>query len=171
MRTDDHQEFVRVLTGIATIKRVDLTAEAFELWWNAMKEWEIGDFKDASGYLLKNCQFMPAPYDFEELLKKQRPSAHEAWAEALRFASGGWRTGMHEDNRINSVAGTLGGWSVIALCNYEKLGFLERRFIDTYDDFIHGDDVRVALPNLTERSTERVGGPVSVGEFVKQVVG
>lgn len=171
MRTDDRQEFVRVLTGIATIRRVDLTAEAFELWWNAMKEWEIGDFKDASGYLLKNCQFMPAPYDFEELLTKQRPSAHEAWAEALCFASGGWRTALHEDSRINSVVGALGGWSVIALCNNEKLGFLERRFIESYNDFIDCDDVRVALPKLTERSTKKLGGPVSVGQLVKQVVG
>ena len=171
MRTDDRQEFVRVLTGIATIKRVDLTAEAFELWWYAMKEWEIGDFKDASGYLLKNCRFMPAPYDFEELLKKQRPSAHEAWAEALCFANGGWRTGLHEDIRINNVVGALGGWSVIALCDNEKLGFLERRFIETYKDFLDGNDVRVALPKLTERSTVRIGGPVSAGQLMKQVVG
>ena len=160
-----------MLTGIATIKRVDLTAEAFELWWNAMKEWDIGDFKDASSYLLKNCQFMPAPHDFEEILKKQRPSALEAWADALCFASGDWRTGLHEDNRINSVVGALGGWSVIALCDNAKLGFLERRFIDTYNDFIGADDVRLALPILTERSTERIDGPVSVGELVKQVVG
>jgi len=170
VEAENREEFVRVLTGIATIKRVDLTKEAFDLWWNSMQGWDIGDFKDAAGYLLKNCQFMPSPYDFEELLKKQRPSAHEAWADALCFAGGGWRTGLHDDDRINCVVSALGGWSVIALCDLEKLGFLERRFIETYNDFIDGDDVRQALPNLTEQPA-RIGAPVSVGQLIKQATG
>ena len=65
MDSGDRPEFVRVLNGLAAIKRVDLTEDVYELWWQSMKNWPIDDFKDAAGYLLKNCQFMPAPFDFE----------------------------------------------------------------------------------------------------------
>ncbi len=47
-------EFVRVLNGLAEIKRVDLTKDAYELWWQCMKDLSIDGFKDAACYLLKN---------------------------------------------------------------------------------------------------------------------
>ena len=97
MDNSDRPEFVRVLNGLAAIKRVDLTTDAYELWWNAMQGRKIGDFKDAAGYLLKNCQFMPTPYDFEQLRKKGETSAHEAWSMALNHSEGAWRQGVLGD--------------------------------------------------------------------------
>ena len=81
--SSDRPEFVRVLNSLAAIRRVDLTEDAYELWWQSMKDWPIDDFKDAAGYLLKNCQFMPTPFDFEQLRKKSEPSAREAWASVI----------------------------------------------------------------------------------------
>lgn len=170
MQADDRPEFVRVLNGMATIKGRELTEEAYKLWWHAMADWDVGDFRDAAGYLLKNCQFMPAPNDFEALLKKQRNSAHEGWAEALCHASGAWRYGSHEDGLIERVVSALGGWSLIALCDNEKLAFMERRFLSIYEDFVDGDEVRAALPNLTENTTVRIGKAVPLAQIAESVV-
>ena len=144
----DRIEFVRVLNGLAAVKRVDLTKEVYEIWWQSMKDWSIEAFRDAAGYLLKNCQFMPSPYDFEQLRKKSETSPSEAWSLALRHAEGNWRHGPLGDALIDRAVAMLGGSGVIALTNMENLGFLERRFRDAYDDLRCTDSVRKALPGF-----------------------
>ncbi len=102
-------EFVRVLNGLAEIKRFDLTKDSYELWWQSMKNWSINDFRDAAGYLLLNCKFMPTPYDFEQLRKKDEVSAHEAWSMALHHVEGAWRQGPLGDALTDQVVAMLGG--------------------------------------------------------------
>ena len=170
MDSSDRQEFGRVLNSLAAIKRVPLTKDACELWWQSMKDWPIDDFKNAAGYLLKNCEFMPSPFDFQKLRKKGEPSAHEAWATALAHAAGAWRQGVLGDALTDQVVAMLGGYSVIALSNKDKLGFLERRFIDAYNDLADTNGVREALPNLTERARIQNGSPVQIGKIAKAAV-
>jgi len=156
----DRSEFVRVLNALAAIKGKDLTKDVYEIWWQVMKDWPIEEFRDAAGYLLKNCQFMPAPYDFEKLRKKSEVSAHEAWSLALIHSDGHWRYGVLGDALIDRVVAALGGYKVIALTSMDKLGFLERRFMDSYNDLLDTDSVRNALPDLTEKARLQNGSPV-----------
>ena len=114
-----------------------------------MNDWPIDDFRDAAGYLIKNCQFMPAPYDFEQLRKKGDTTAHEAWSMALHHADGPWRKGVLGDATTDRVVAMLGGYKVIALTNMDKLGYLEHRFKNAYKDLSSADGVRKALPDLT----------------------
>ena len=167
MDSSDRPEFVRVLASLAAIKRVDLTKDVYDLWWNALRCWEISDFKDAAGYLLKNCQFMPAPYDFEQLRKKGQPSAHEAWAKVMNHVEGAWRKGVLGDVLTDRVIAMLGGYRLIALTKSDKLGFLERRFMDAYNDLSDSGGVREALPNLTEKTRIRSDGLVQIGKVTK----
>ncbi len=169
MDSSDRDEFLQVLNGLATTNRVDLTKEAYELLWQTMKDWPIGDFKEAAGYLLKNCQFMPKPYDFEQLRKKGELSASEAWAKAMQHAEGAWRQGVLGDALTDRVIAMLGGYSVVALTNTDKLGFLERRFKDAYADIKDTDGVREALPDLTERPRIQNSSPVQIGEVTDLV--
>ncbi len=169
MDSGDRPEFVQVLNGLAAIKRVDLTKDIYELWWRCMKDWSIDAFKDAAGYLLLNCQFMPNPYDFEQLRKKGEVSAHEAWAMAMHHVEGAWRQGVLGDALIDRVVAALGGYSVIALTHKDKLGFLERRFLDAYNDLLDSSVVREALPDLTERTRIQYGSPVQIGKIAKEL--
>ena len=167
--SSDREEFLQVLNGLAAIKSKELTKEAYELWWNSMQGWEISDFKDAAGFLLKNCQFMPAPYDFEQLRKKGELSASEAWAKAMQHAEGAWRQGVLGDALTDRVIAMLGGYSVVAFTNTDKLGFLERRFKDAYAEIKDTDGVREALPDLTERPRIQNSSPVQIGEVTDLV--
>ena len=168
MDSNDKPEFVRVLNGLAAIKRVDLTEEAYEMWWLSMVDWQLSDFTEAAGFLLKNCPFMPAPNDFEDLRKKSMPSAHEAWADA-QSACLGWRSNSctSSDALTDSVVSVIGGYRQIALCDVDKLVFLEKRFIETYNDFKCGNSVRQALPNLIDRPQLRHDSPVQIGAILK----
>ncbi len=171
MDSGDRPEFVRVLNGLAAIKRVDLTKDVYEIWWQSLRDWPINDFKDAAGYLLLNCKFMPTPFDFEQLRKKGEVSAHEAWAKALDHAAGGaWRNGLLGDALTDRVAALLGGYSVIALTHKDVLGFLERRFLNAYNDLLDSSVVREALPDLTERARIQNGSPVQIGKIARAAV-
>ena len=165
MNSNDRPEFVRVLNGLAAIKRVDLTKDAYELWWQSMQSWSIDDFKNSAGFLLTDCEFMPSPWNFEQLRKKGRTTATEAWSLALQHAEGGWRQGVLGDTMIDQVVTMMGGYNVIALMATDKLGFLERRFKEMYSDLSDTNDMRAALPDLTERPRIQNGSPVNIGKI------
>ena len=76
---------------------------------------------------------------------------------------------MLGDDLTDRVIAMLGGYSVIAFTNQDKLGFLERRFLDAYNDLLESGGVREALPDLTERTRIRSGSPVQIGEIAKLV--
>ena len=165
MNSNDRPEFVRVLNGLAAIKRVDLTKDDYELWWQSMQSWAIDDFMNAAGFLLTDCEFMPSPFDFEQLRKKGKTTATEAWGMALQHAEGGWRQSVLGDALIDQVVTTMGGYSVIALMATDKLGFLERRFKEMYSELLDTSHMREALPDLTERPRIRNGSPVNIGKI------
>lgn len=169
MRSEDKKRFVQAIAGMASVKGRELTDEALEMWWLSMQDWQIDDFVGAAAHLLKTCEFMPAPNDFESLRKKVTFSAREAWAEAICFASGDWRSRGHEDALIQRTVMALGGWQSIALCDYQSLGFIERRFLSIYDEFVESADIREALPNLTDSSSVRIGKATPVANIVGEV--
>jgi hypothetical protein len=172
MKPDDKREFVAVLTGLASIKPgKELTKEGFEVYWAAMQDWSIDDFRDAASHLSKTVEFMPNPFHFDQLKKLQRPGKHEAWGEAMS-ASLGWRNGTGSgDPTIDAAVATIGGYRMLALCAETKLCFYERRFLETYEEFVASDETRAALPHITDRSTKRVGYATSVSALLKDLTG
>ena len=138
----DRPEFMRVLNGLAAIKGKELTTEALSLWWQAMSQWSIDDFKAAASHLVGSCQFMPTPYDFEQLRKAGEPTASEAWAQVL---SGELLTG-----RALRAAQLVGGQYAVRHANVEKdLPHLARRFREAFEELADVEEVREALPSIT----------------------
>ena len=149
MESSDRQKFIEVVIGFAEMRGKQLSAPALELYWKAMKDWPLDEFKVAADHLLKTSEFMPTPYNFEELRKAGRPTAGEAWAMVLEHAKGEWRQGVIGEPLVDKAVQILGGYREIAMCDTSKLGFLERRFCEHYDDLETVEDTRVAVPELT----------------------
>ena len=53
----------------------------------------------------------------------------------------------------------LGGYTAIAMCDEDKLHYLERRFVEHYEAKQDADEVREALPSLTADARPRIDGP------------
>src|SRR4029077_411654 len=77
MRESDRIEFVKVVGAMAEFKRVEVSPDTFEIWWDCMSDWEIADFKVAARQLMKTLKWMPSPHDF-------RPAPQSGTAEAGR---------------------------------------------------------------------------------------
>jgi hypothetical protein len=150
----DRERFLKIVVGFAELKGKVLSASALEVYWRAMQAWPLADFEAAAALLVKATPFMPTPYDFEKLRKAGRPTAGEAWAQA-RAACGSCYTGGHlgpggtcGDEFIDRAVRAIGGYRAIAVCDMDKLHFLERRFAEHYETLRDADDVREALPQI-----------------------
>lgn len=160
MKPTDRQTFLEVVIGFAELKGKQLSAPALEIYWRSMQHWGIEDFKSAAAHLLRTCEFMPTPKNFEDLRKAARPTTGEAWAEAIASSSSAWTPtgyigGTSGNQLIDRAVRAIGGYPVIAQCDQDKLHFLERRFAEIYEGMQDAGDIREALPQIaapTERN-------------------
>lgn len=152
MRPTDRVEFVRVLNGLAAIKRVDLTAEAIDLWWSAMSRWSLDDFKAGASHLVTSCQFMPTPYDFHQLRRAEELTAGEAWQEVVSGAR------LEPGSRVAKAAQIVGGQWHIRHADIERdIPHLMRRFMDVYEEL---SDVETTREALAETSLRRLSANI-----------
>lgn len=162
MKPADKAEFVKIIVGLAAIKPgKPLTDEGVALFWSAMQDWDIAAFRDAANHLAKTCEFMPNPYDFEQLRKAGEPTAGEAWAEvraALRRMD--YSNPPSISPRIDRVIRAMGGYRDLALANTDSLPFREKRFAELWEEMGGAEEVRKALPAMT--TAHKLTGPQKV---------
>lgn len=165
MRPTDRAEFVRVLNGLAAIKGKDLTPEALSIWWSAMSRWSLEDFKAAASHLVSSCQFMPTPYDFEQLRRAGEPTAGEAWLSVLH----GDR--LIPGSREARAAAIVGGQYFIRHADVERdLPHIARRFKEAYEDLVDADLSREAVPQLAYQERTPLRGPKPVADLLPDLL-
>lgn len=166
MRQADFQRFRAVMTGMAKVYEREIDGALLDAYWLALRDWSLADFEAAAAHLMRTSKFMPRPADFHELREAGRQTAAEAWLQALRHAaSSAYRNGPLGDPLIDRAVAALGGYRVIAMCEDDKLGFLERRFAEHYEAIQDAEETRRALPGigngeaLSAEDRPRVEGP------------
>jgi len=171
MQPSEKAEMVKILAGLSAIKPGGkLTPEAYEVWWLAMSSWPLAQFKQAASLLARTVEFMPSPYHFEQLRKASRPTAGEAWADALSHAaSGSWRSGGTGDYHTDRAVRAIGGWVAIAMCDEDKTHFLERRFAEHFETMMDAEDTREAVPLIAGPSRASLSGPMSLGRLMSGI--
>ena len=149
MKSRDRDQFLEIVLGLAELTGKKLSDVGLELYWRALQQWNIEDFRAAASYLARSCEFMPVPHDFEKLRKAGIETPGEAWAKVLAHCeSGTWKFAALGQPKIDSIVQMLGGYQLLAHTRLDKLGFLERRFAEHYADSQDVDDVREALPQI-----------------------
>lgn len=151
MQADDKVQFLKVMNGIAAMKKATLIPEVLDLWWACMADWNIEDFKAAAVQVLKTSTFMPTPKDFEDLRKAGRETAGEVFAgirQYLKYTPNGYTLQPHTPRNIESAIRAMGGPMAYAMCDVDKLPFLEKRFCEHYEQITGADDTREAVPQI-----------------------
>lgn len=155
MTPADREAFLKVVIGFAELKGKALSAPALELYWQAMQHWPITEFRLAAQQLLRTCEFMPTPKDFEDLRRDGMPTVAEAWDAVLQHCKGAYRSGAGIDNDgpIDTAVRGLGGYRAIAFHDTEKLHFLQRQFSERFDELVDVMETREVLPQLVDQNT------------------
>jgi hypothetical protein len=176
MTPKDRKAFVEVVLGFAELKGKQLSAPALELYWRSLQHWELEDFKQAAEHLLRSCEFMPLPKDFEDLRKAGRPRAGEAWARVLSLARGrGLPTLGEQPTKLTDLErralNAIGGLNTVAMSDVDKTPFLERRFCEHFDSIQDAMDVREAVPEIAYSGERRLSGPQSAKNLLGKLGG
>lgn len=155
MQPNDKTGFLAVLNGMSAMKRTALTPEAIELWWRCMADWSLEEFSDAAVVVMRKTSFMPAPNDFEEVRRAERPTPGEAWAKVLEWIrSGAYRDGIQSfdtnskpmgDKAIDAAVRMVGGYSKIAFAHQSQLPHIERHFLEHYETQAEVQETRDAI--------------------------
>lgn len=172
MTPADKSEFAEIITGFAELKGKQLSKPALTLFWNSMQAWGIDEFREASNQLIRTCDFMPTPKDFEDLRKAGRPTAGEVWAQIRQLARSSY-TAQPEDPVAARALQALGGLRAVAMCDSDKVHFLEKRFAEHFEDLQDAEDIRVAVPQIAYSGGQKtLSGPRRAGlllEHLKRV--
>lgn len=155
MTPDDRKEFVEVVIGFAELKSRVLSAAAIELYWRSLQHWPIAAFRSAAQQLIRTCEFMPLPKDFEDLRKAGRPTAGEAWAAVLDYVRSGMydRGGAGVSEFVDRCVAAIGGYRAIGMTETTKTHFLEKRFAETFDTLQDVTDKRERVPQIAYSQT------------------
>ena len=162
MNLEDRKAFLEVVVGFAELKGKQLSAPALELYWNAMRgRWGLDDFRAAAAHLIKTCEFMPTPKDFEDLRRAGEPTAGEAWQQALK----GW---AEPGSRAARAAQIVGNGRSLGMMDIEReLPHVQRRFFDVYRELADVEETRRDVPQLARPKTS--GGLTHVGQLRGQL--
>lgn len=172
MTPADRKPFIEVVLGFAELKGKKLSAPALELYWRSLQHWTLEDFRAAAEQLLRTSEFMPVPKHFEDLRKAGRVTAGEAWDRARRACASAIQCGQVTHNGtcgdpfIDRVVRAIGGYGVIAMCDSDKLHFLERRFAEHFDSMQEADDIREAVPHIAYEDRKQLGGPQRIDRLL-----
>ena len=176
MKPEDYEAFAGILLGFAEPRQIALSSTTFELYWGALANWTLEEFRSAANILFKQCDWMPTPKDFEDLRRSATERAGvDAWDMARRAARSAIALGrVREDVTsgdvlVDRAVATIGGYGSIALCETAWLHALERRFLQAYIEVREVAEIRAALPQFAERgvlSARKADGPTGVAEIL-----
>lgn len=172
MTPDDRKPFLEVIMGFAELKGKQLSAPALELYWRSMQCWSLEDFRTAAEQLVRTCEFMPMPKDFEDMRKAGRPTAGEAWAAVLHYAHFEYSPnfparlngshGLLSDPLVDRAVNAIGGYRAIAMAPSESKQFLEKRFCEHFETIQESSDVREAVPQIAYSRPRNLQGPMGI---------
>ena len=124
MQNEDRKTFVEILTGLGEIYDNKISKVMAEIYWEALKDYPLSDFKKAANNIVKTHKYasFPKPAHFIEYINPPEDlDARVAMAgEELsdKLCDGDWESFQFKDPIINLVIDRWGGW--IQVCKYVR---------------------------------------------------
>lgn len=138
MQTDDFKPFREGVAGVYAFYGKEVTAFALDVWWTALKAYDLAAIKDAFNRHLMNPDagaFLPKPADIVRMLGgTTQDAALQAWAKvdkAVRCV-GTYADVVFDDPLIHRVIHDMGGWIALGSKTEEDWPFIAREFENRY---------------------------------------
>lgn len=138
MQQADFAEFRGVLQGVYALYGKDLSRPVMDVWWNAMRPFDLVAFRDAMTRHATDPdrgQFLPRPADVIRLMAgSTQDGALVAWAKVDRAVRsiGTYATVVFDDPIIHAVIGDMGGWIHLGTKSEDEWPFVAREFENRY---------------------------------------
>jgi len=160
MQSQDSENFGVAIGALAATFGVEATKALILGYWLGLSDMDLGDLQRAVSRAIRECQFMPRPYDLRRLAGEDSPdtAALIAWGDVERSVNlGPYKHIDFTDKIINAVIRNLGGWPTFIgrFSDAETEKWTRVEFLKCYTVFakrgVNGD-VCKPLPGLSEQS-------------------
>ena len=180
MLDTDKRRFLVILTGIADYYGKELSEGVISLYWQGLKQYDIGAVEKALWLHTQNPdsgQFMPKIADVTKHLQgRTEDQAAMAWAKvdkAVRHV-GTYQDVVFDDPIIHRAVSDLGGWVWLGNQTDDEWPFIAKKFESLYRGYRTQGGVTDYPPQLTgianahnSKEGQRRNPPVLIGDKQK----
>ncbi|MBI3582392.1 MAG: hypothetical protein HY096_00395 [Nitrospinae bacterium] len=176
MTENDRTQFESILTAIAEIFDKQLSGNQLDLYFLALQDLNLEQFKKAGNVITQTSRFFPKPVDFREAVKgtilDKTTQAVLLFENAVR-KYGYYDSVIFADKLIHACVEALGGWQEIYQdWGYEKWVWVRKDFEKHYEYFLKNPPVNIPerLIGFHEQNNnirgylEYISKPVLIGD-------
>ncbi len=176
MKPSDSAEFFSLISNVYAFYRQDYSDFVGQVWWGAMKVFELAAVRDALGRHAANPdagQFLPKPADVVKMLEgSTQDAALLAWHKVDKAVRevGTYASVAFDDALIHRVVFEMGGWVSLGTKDESEWPFLRNEFVNRYRGYRGRSQVPEYPPlliGIAETTNTRAGfqsqGPVLIG--------
>jgi hypothetical protein len=141
MQLEDFENFRDGVNGVMSFYGKTTSNFALDVWWNALKHYDLRAVNDAFGRHVANPdagQFAPKPADIIRMLQgSTMDAAFSAWAKVDRAVRhvGAYVDVVFDDALIHRVIHDMGGWIALGTKTEDEWPFVAREFENRYRGF------------------------------------
>lgn len=154
MQADDFEKFQETLQGAHDFYGKDCSRFALDVWWQALKHYDLAAIRDALGRHCvnpDNGQFMPRPADVVRMLEGSTlDTAVAAWTKVDRAVQsvGTYCTVVFDDPLIHAVLADMGGWPQLGQKSIDEWPFVAKEFQTRYRGYKSRRELPAYPPKL-----------------------
>ncbi|AVF41568.1 hypothetical protein AL486_19130 [Pandoraea apista] len=176
MKPSDSAEFFSLISNVYAFYRQDYSDFVGQVWWGAMKVFDLAAVRDALGRHAANPdagQFLPKPADVVKMLEgSTQDAALLAWHKVDKAVRevGTYASVAFDDALIHRVVFEMGGWVSLGTKDESEWPFLKNEFVNRYRGYRGRSQVPEYPPlliGIAETTNTRAGfqsqGPVLIG--------
>lgn len=154
MRVEEFEKFKTGVAGVMGFYGKDVSQFALDVWWQALKNFDLAAITDAFNRHLvnpDNGQFAPKPADIVRLLQgSTQDVAMKAWSKVDKTVRlvGPYQSVVFDDPIIHAVIVAMGGWIALGAKTEDEWPFVQREFEARYRGYcVRGRD-QMQYPRL-----------------------
>lgn len=167
MKTADYDDFRDLLSDVHTFYERELSEFALNVWWQALRPFDLQTIKRAFGLHTVNPdfgQYLPKPADITRLMGGSgSDSSMQAWSkvDAAVRSVGVYESVVFDDAIIHKVLEEMGGWISLGMKNENDWPFVAKEFQTRYRGYAMrhdcGADYLRVLVGMNEAQNSRSG--------------
>lgn len=180
MKIEEFDKFQQGLTGVYSFYDKEINDFALDLWWQAMKHFDLPAIIQAFNRHVVNPEagkWLPKPADIIRMLQgSTQDAALIAWAKvdkAVRH-KGTYVDVVFDDPLIHRVLHDMGGWTALGQKSEDEWPFVAREFENRYRGFRERSEtpdyppILIGIANaFNERQGYKIDPYVMVGDPIK----
>ena len=134
----NRKRFAEMMATLGTTFEKDISETLTKIYWEVLKKYDDDSVEIAFNEVMASCKFFPKPSEIIQFIKSRQIEAKQANAlESWGMVMSGLECGkIPNDGRIQEAIRRLGGWTWLQDKGYDDLHWLEKRFIEHFEQIV-----------------------------------